>query len=296
MPPPAPPAPPGSPLLGISLQADEHFLALNRQLIEDGADVYEINPETLWEAGGKPGPLHALFRDILEQSGRPAVGHGILYSLGAATTPARRSTWLQALKRDQETFRFLWYSDHLGFADQGGRHLALPLPLPPDDDTIIAVKQNLSPLAELFPMVLFENNVGYFALGDPLAEPDLFTDLCAQAGCGMVLDLHNAYTSCVNFGVDLSSWLEKIPWDSVIQIHLSGGSNTDKDWFGGAKTFRLDTHDHPVPEPVWEAFEATLPHCPNLQAVIVEWLPAGMDKAAAKLFAKDVQRARKIAC
>ena len=42
--------------------------------------------------------------------------------------------------------------------------------------------------------------------------------------------------------------------------------------------------------------EATLPYCENLRAVIVEWLPAGMDKAAAKHFAKDFERARKIAC
>ncbi len=289
-----PPAAP--PLLGISLQADEHFLSLNRELIEERAEVYEINPETLWEQGCRPSPLHPLFKEILARSGRPAVGHGILYSLGAATPPPRRSTWLDALRRDQETFKMLWFSEHLGFADHGGRHLALPLPLPPDDHTVVAVAQNLEPLAEIFKTVAFENNVGYFALGDPLAEPHLFTDLCNRTDCGMVLDLHNAYTTCVNLGVDLGEWLEGMPWNSVIEIHLSGGSFTDKEWFTGSKTFRLDTHDHPVPEPVWEAFAAVLPHCQNLRAVIVEWLPDGMDKAAAELFSKDFERARKILC
>lgn len=286
------------PLLGISLQADEHFLALNRELIEDRAEVYEINPETLWEQGCEPGPLHKLFREILERSDRPAVGHGILYSLGSATPSPRRKQWLRALRRDQETFKFLWYSEHLGFADEGSRHLALPLPLPlpVDDQTVAAVSRNLRSLARIFGTVAFENSVAYFALGDPMIEPELFTDLCHRTHCAMVLDLHNAYTTCVNFDVDLARWLEKVPWGSVIELHLSGGSYTDKDWFDGSRTFRLDTHDQPVPEPVWEAFEAVLPYCPNLRAVILEWLPDGMDKAAAQHFAKDFDRARKILC
>ncbi|MHC4079222.1 MAG: multinuclear nonheme iron-dependent oxidase [Planctomycetota bacterium] len=284
------------PLLGISLQADEHFLALNRELIEASADIYEINPETLWDREARPNPLYPVLRDIVERSHRPTLGHGTLYSLGAATPPPRQSTWLQALRRDQEAFAFLWYSEPLGFADQGGRHLALPLPLPPDDDTVTAVAHNLKPLAEIFGTVAFENNVGYFALGDPLAEPDLFRDLCDRTGGGMVLDLHSAYTSCVNFGVDLGEWLERIPWASVLEIHLSGGSFTDKEWFTASKTFRLDSHDRPVPEPVWEAFAAVLPRCSNLRAVIVERLPDGMDKAAARQFAKDLEHARKILC
>ena len=60
------------PLLGISLQADEHFLALNRELIEDAAEIYEINPECLWESGCEPSPMYGLFRDIVARSGRPA--------------------------------------------------------------------------------------------------------------------------------------------------------------------------------------------------------------------------------
>ncbi len=284
------------PLLGISLQADEHFLALNRELIEDAAEIYEINPECLWEAGCEPSPMYGLFRDIVARSGRPVVGHGILYSLGAVTEPPRRPTWLRALRRDQAAFGFEWFSEHLGFADDGERHLALPLPLPAGDDTVATVAVNFAPLKDIFTTVAFENNVGYFALGDPLDEVDMFRAVCDRADCSMVLDLHNAYTTCMNFGIGLQAWLDRVPWKSVIEIHLSGGSLSDPSWFDCPRPFRLDTHDHPVPEPVFQIFAESLERCPNLRAVIIEWLPEGMDQAAANSYAADFERARRILC
>ena len=65
------------PLVGISLQADAHFLALNRELIENEAEIYEINPETLWAEGCVENPLHPVFREIVARASRPVVGHGI---------------------------------------------------------------------------------------------------------------------------------------------------------------------------------------------------------------------------
>ena len=284
------------PLVGISLQADAHFLALNRDLIENDAAIYEVNPETLWAAGCVENPLHPVFREIVERSGRPTIGHGILYSLAAATPPRRRKMWLEALRRDQRAFRFEWFSEHLGFADHGDLHLALPLPVPRADETVDAVARNFEPLQEIFTTVAFENNVSYFAVGDPLDEPLLFADVCERTGCGMVLDLHNAYTTCLNFELDLDEWLSHVPLHSVIEIHVSGGSPAGTSWFQSSRRFRLDTHDQSVPEPVWELLAATAPKCPALRAVIVEWLPDDMDKAAASAFASDVHRARSLVC
>lgn len=280
--------------LGVSLQADLDFLRVNRALIEDDAELYEINPETLWSEDAEPSPLHDVFAELLERSGRPAVGHGILYSLGAAAPPPRRQRWLEALQRDQDTFGFRWFSEHLGFADAGDHHTALPLPLPPGPDSVDAVARNLAPLRELFGRVAFENNVGYFALGDPLAEPGLFRDVCERTGCSMVLDLHNAYTTCLNAKLDLDAWLTRVDLSSVLEIHLSGGSDSDPNWLPSGRTFRLDSHDGPVPEPVWSAFERVLPECTALEAVVLEWMPDEMDEVAASAWGSDFERARRI--
>ena len=224
----------------------------------------------------------------------PPSATAFLYSLGAAVPPPRRQLWLEALRRDQEVFGFRWYSEHLGFADAGDRHVALPLPLPPGRESVEAVARNLEPLRDLFGRVAFENNVGYFALGDPLAEPGLFRDVCRHTGCAMVLDLHNAYTTCHNAGLDLDTWLARVDLSSVLEIHLSGGSDSDPGWLPSRRVFRLDSHDGPIPEPVWRAFERILPECPALEAVVLEWMPGEMDAAAAAAWGTDFERARRI--
>ena len=105
------------PLLGLSLHADRAFLSHHRALIEDQAELFEVMPEGLWGEGAEPSAAYDLFRDIQQRSGRPFVAHGTLFSLGSAEVPARRELWLDALRRDQEVFDFLWFSDHFGFAD-----------------------------------------------------------------------------------------------------------------------------------------------------------------------------------
>ena len=117
------------PLLGVALQPEERFWRHNRALIES-AELFEVTPETLWDARCEPTEGHERLRRFVRVSGRPCVGHGVLASIGAAERPARRDRWLAALRRDAAAFGCRWLSEHLGFADAGGAHVAWPLPLP----------------------------------------------------------------------------------------------------------------------------------------------------------------------
>ncbi|MBK8101547.1 MAG: DUF692 family protein [Planctomycetes bacterium] len=280
------------PLLGIALAADRAFLQRNRRLIEEQAEIFEITPETLWQSDCAPGANWSTFVQMVQRSGRPAIGHGVLFSLGAAAAPPRRAAWLAALQRDQQAFGFRWFSEHLGFADADGQHTALPLPLPPTEEAIATVAASLRALQTFQPTVAFENNADYISLGDPLAQPGFFAAICERADARLLLDLHNAYTQCLDLGVDLDAWLDRLPWSRVLEIHLSGGSESDPDWLPSRRVFRLDSHDGAVPEPVWRAFERALPRAPALQAVILEWMPDDMQEEHAAVFAADFARAR----
>ena len=55
----------------------------------------------------------------------------------------------------------------------------------------------------------------------------------------------------------------------VIEIHISGGADSDPRWLGG-KSLRLDSHDTAVPEPVWGLLQSVLPRCPKLRGVTLE--------------------------
>ncbi|HEX5051705.1 MAG TPA: DUF692 family protein [Planctomycetota bacterium] len=280
------------PLVGIALQPGERFWRHNRALAEERAELFEVTPETLWRAGCEPGPGHAELLAFVRRCGRPVVGHGVLASIGAAERPARRDAWLAALQRERAAFGFEWFSEHLGFADAGGLHVAWPLPLPPGDEAVAIVARSLRELQQVHPIVAFENNADLFCLGDPLAQPAFFAAICAAAGAHLLLDLHNAYAFCRNLGVELDAWLARVPWDRVLEIHLSGGSESDPDFLPSRRSLRLDSHDGAVPEPVWVAFERALATAGNLRAVVLEWLPDAMDEAAAARFAVDVARAR----
>jgi uncharacterized protein (UPF0276 family) len=74
----------------------------------------------------------------------------------------------------------------------------------------------------------------------------------------------------VNQRFDLDEYLAGLDLSRVIEIHLSGGSESEPAWLPAGRTLRLDTHDGPVPEPVWRAFEKVRPSCPNLRGVVVE--------------------------
>ncbi len=285
----------GRPLLGVSLQPDRAFLQHNRALLDERAEIFEVTPETMWRAGAQPGAGYDALLALVRRSGRPVVGHGVLLGLGAPAPP-RRAAWLAGLRRDQEAFGFQWLSEHLGFADHGGVHTALPLPLPPTDEAAGLVAGNLAELRTVCPTVAFENNADLFCLGEPLQQPEWFAAICARAGAFLLLDLHNAWTFCRNAGVDFDAWLERVPWARVLEIHLSGGSESDPDWLPSRRVLRLDSHDGAVPEPVWRAFATTLRRAPNLRAVVLEWLPDGFDAPAATQLARDFDRARSLLC
>jgi len=62
--------------------------------------------------------------------------------------------------------------------------------------------------------------------------------------------VNNIYVSAVNHEFDPLDYLAQIPVDRVQQIHLAGHENHGD--------YLIDTHDHPVPDPVWELYAAAV--------------------------------------
>ena len=66
----------------------------------------------------------------------------------------------------------------------------------------------------------------------------------------LLLDVNNIYVSSVNHEFDPHVYLNAVPADRVQQIHLAGHENHGE--------YLIDTHDQPVPEPVWDLYAAAL--------------------------------------
>jgi uncharacterized protein len=82
------------------------------------------------------------------------------------------------------------------------------------------------------------------------------------ADCGILLDVNNIYVSSVNHTFDPMDYLRGVPHERVAQIHIAGHTKHP--------THILDTHDHPVIEPVWRIYAEAIKLC-GPTATLLEW-------------------------
>jgi uncharacterized protein (UPF0276 family) len=94
-----------------------------------------------------------------------------------------------------------------------------------------------------------------------------------------MFDVNNVYVSAQNHGFDPEPYVDAIPADRVVQMHVAG--HTDKG------TWLLDTHAAPVREEVWQLHRRALAR-PGPVSTLLEWdediptwdvLAAGAEKA-----------------
>jgi uncharacterized protein (UPF0276 family) len=284
--------------VGVPLFPDYEYLELLREVIEDEADYFEINPETLWrkeERGLARNDFYPLFRQLRDRSRKPFVAHGLGFSLGTPVAEDRERTeaWLARLRDDQAEFRFPWISEHLGWQIGGGLQAVLPLPLPPTDEAVAVVAERMRLLSAVAGTSAFENNANYFELGGS-RDPEFFNAICRAAPCRLMLDLHNVHTQCLNLGHDANDYVDRIDLDTVVQIHVSGGSESEAEWLPSRRVFRLDSHDGPIPEEVWRLLERVRPRCRNLRGIVVERLNGTFGAADVPRMRDDVRRAKEL--
>jgi uncharacterized protein (UPF0276 family) len=111
--------------------------------------------------------------------------------------------------------------------------------------------------------ILLENPSAYLAYRDStMTEWEFLAELARRADCGILLDVNNVYVSGRNLGFDPIAYLDGIPPDRVGQFHLAGHADKGR--------YLLDTHDAPVPQPVWELYRAALRRFGRVPA-LVEW-------------------------
>ena len=130
--------------------------------------------------------------------------------------------------------------------------------------------------------------------GSELDEARFLAELTEQADTYLMLDLHNIYANSINHsGYDVDEFLNIIPLERVIEIHLGGGTwNED---------FYHDWHDAKVPEPVWALLQRVLESAP-VAAVILEFQGKAHDTKTRALspaedtaaIEQDLQRAQQL--
>lgn len=155
-----------------------------------------------------------------------------------------------------------WFSDHLCFSEAGGVRLGHFAPLPWTREVALRVARRARLVQERVGRPLLLENITYsFTLGGELTEAQFIETVVEQADCRLLLDVTNVYTNAVNHGFDPVGFLDAIPLERVVQLHVAGGRHVD-----GAV---LDSHDSPVPEEVWELVDHVVARSP-VRGILVE--------------------------
>lgn len=230
-----------SPGFGLGLRP-VHYPDFLRE--PQAVDWLEIISENYMIPGGKP---LAMLDAILERY--PVAMHGVSLSIGS--TDGLDAQYLGELKALAQHAKPMWISDHLCWTGVHGRNTHDLLPLPYSEEALRLVVQHIDQVQDtLGQRILLENVSSYLDYrSSEMSEWEFLRQVSEQADCLLLLDVNNIYVSSINHGFDAIAFLNHLPVERVQQIHLAGHSDHGD--------YIVDTHDHPVAEPVWELYRYT---------------------------------------
>lgn len=220
-------------------------------------DWFEIISENFMVEGGKP--LENLNR-ILERY--PVVQHGVNLAIGSPDP--LDWDYLKKLKALTRLTKTPWLSDHLCWGRLAGSHFHDLLPLPYTKEVIAYVAERARIVQDFLeiPFAL-ENLSSYVAYKeDEMPEWEFYREVVERADIFMMLDINNIYVSSRNHGFDPKIYLQHIPMERVLQIHLAGHSDHG--------SYLLDTHDNPVRDEVWQLYGEVWPLTGGV-STLLEW-------------------------
>lgn len=229
---------------GLGLRTDHYDTILDN--LPD-VDWFEIISENYMVPGGKP----LYYLDKIRQH-YPMVMHGVSLSLGSMD-PLDQD-YLKQLKQLIKRVEPEWVSDHLCWTGVHGKNLHDLMPLPYTSDTIRHVVSRIQQVQDyLGQQILIENVSSYVTYKQSeMTEWEFLSEVANRADCLILLDINNIYVSAFNHEFNPHDYLYHVPPERVYQHHLAGHANEGD--------YIIDTHDHPIVDPVWSLYADAVRH------------------------------------
>ena len=232
---------------GIGLKS-QHY----QQILDTSPAVgfLEVHAENYLVAGG---PFHHYLGLIRERY--PLSIHGVGLSIGADQALDREH--LERLATLLERYQPQAFSEHLAWSSHGDVFLNDLLPLAYDAATLARVCEHIDQVQNrLQRQLLLENPATYVEFSNSsMDEATFIGEVVRRTGCGLLLDVNNAYVSSINHHWDVQAYLRALPLHAVGEIHLAGFAE-DRDAAGDR--LLIDTHGAPVDDAVWRLYTEVL--------------------------------------
>lgn len=244
------------PMMGFGLGLrPEHY----PHILEHSPDVdwFEIISENYMETEGRP---KYMLEQIREKY--PLVMHGVSLSIG--TVDPLNSDYLKQLKDLIAWVDPVWISDHLCWTGVAHKQTHDLLPVPYTEEALKHIIERLRMVQDYLERpILMENPSTYLEFqSSEMTEWDFIRRMAEESGCGLLLDANNVYVSCYNHKWDPKTYLDALPMERVVQIHLAGHQNNG--------THIIDTHDDHVTDEVWKLYEYIIGTAGQI-STMVEW-------------------------
>jgi len=240
--------------VGIGLRIPHYRHIFERKPV---VDWFEIISENFMVEGGRP---LAVLDQILERY--RVVQHGVSMYFGSAE-PLHREH-LRRLKALTRRTKTPWLSDHLCWGSVDGRYTHDLLPMPYTFEAAQATARKIREARDFLETPIAVENVSSYAEFhvSEMTEWEFLNEVVERADCGILLDVNNIYVSSQNHDVDPFEYVNAVPPERVAQIHIAGHAKYKK--------YILDTHDHPVIDPVWKLYERAIERVGHT-ATLLEW-------------------------
>lgn len=236
-------------------------LGLRRALYKDilknknKIDWLEIAPENYILRGGET------IQNLLTiKKHFPIIPHGLNLSVGG-TDPFDKEL-IKNIKKLFEIINPPWYSDHLCFNYVEGTYIHDLIPLPFNKSVVKHVVNRIKKIQDFFGIpFLIENPSYYVVLDYQMNEADFISEIVEKSDCGLLLDINNVYVNSKNHKYDAVKFLDSIPIERTVQVHIAGHLNQGK--------IIIDTHGEPIAKEVYNLLKELLKRC-NPKAILLE--------------------------
>lgn len=227
---------------GLGLRP-EHYEAILSEF--PAIDWFEIITENYLVPGGKP----LYFLDRIREH-YPMVMHGVSLSIGS--TDPLDWEYLKDVKALIDRVQPRWISDHLCWTGIQGRNTHDLLPLPYTEEVMNHVVPRIKAVQDFLERrLLLENVSSYITYQESsMTEWTFLRTIAEQADCHILLDVNNVYVSSQNHEFNPIDYIMAMPTERIRQIHLAGHLNHGD--------YIIDTHDHPIVDPVWDLYRETI--------------------------------------
>ncbi len=229
--------------------------------LDAAVDFMEVAPENWIGIGGRFGRQ---FRGFAERF--PFVCHGLSLSLGS---PAPLDIDLLCnIRAFLDELDVRCYTEHLSYCSDHG-HLYDLMPIPFTPEAVEYVAGRIRRTQDVLERRIAVEHISYYAApGREMSELEFIKAVIDRADCDLLLDVNNIYVNSVNFGYAPEAFLDGLPGERAVYIHIAGhstfhargipsrtsharGSPSRTPAEGSAVDLRIDTHGADVIEPVW---------------------------------------------